>query len=146
MKNIWFLGLVFLSCSCHQSPVSSADDEKMIMETLQKETQYFCERNLIKWQEQWSHKSFVSKMYTGNIPFEEFIGWIAINEFTVRHIKKFPEVIPIPTTNPDYTIELFEDTALVFYSKNGENGLVREIRFMVKEGDKWKIARMQTIF
>ena len=68
--------------------------------------------NLKEWQAQWSHESFVSKMYAGNNEFEEFRGWDAINQFTVDHIKDNPSPIPIPQTSPDYSIKLFDDTAL----------------------------------
>lgn len=146
MTNLWLLCCCLLIGSCQQSSISNLNTEKLIIETLEKETQYFCERNLKKWQEQWSHQSFVSKMYTGNQKFKEYIGWNEINKNTVDHIREFPKPIPIPDSNQDYTIKLFDKTAFVFYSYNKENSLVRETRFMVKEGSKWKIARMQTIY
>lgn len=146
MKNLWLFCFGLLIFSCQTSTPSKLNAEKLIAATLEKETQYFCERNLSKWQEQWSHQSFVSKMYTGKKEFKEYIGWAEINQFTVDHIRDFPEPIPIPDSNQNYTIELFENTAFVFYAKNGADGEVRETRFMVKEGGKWKIARMQTIF
>lgn len=144
--NLWLLSLGFLFWTCQQPTNSQVIDKQLIIETLQKETQYFCERNLAKWQEQWSHQSFVSKMYTGNTIFKEFLGWEAINQNTVEHILQFPDPIPIPKSNQDYTIEWFGNTAFVFYAKQGEHGPVRETRFMVKEGAQWKIARMQTIY
>lgn len=133
--------------SCHAPEPSSPDQNKArIIETLQKETQYFCERKLDKWAEQWSHQNFVSKMYAGQHEFTEFDSWQAIWQNTIEHIQAFPNPIPIPETAQDYRIELFEQTAFVFFAKKGEQGPIRETRFMVKENDQWKIARMQTIY
>ena len=84
---------------------------------MEKETKYFCARNLSKWQQQWSHQEYVSKMYIGNNEFKEFIGWDAINQNTVDHITEFPEPIPIPTLGHQYDIKIFQETALVFYSQ-----------------------------
>ncbi len=146
MKNLWLLFFGALICSCQNSSLDHSEAKRQIVDTLEKETRYFCERHLDKWQAQWSQQSFVSKMYTGNIAFKEFIGWAAIKQNTLDHIQQFPAPIPIPPSKQDYTIEVFDRTAFVFYSYDGEKGTVRETRFMVKEGDKWKIARMQTIY
>lgn len=146
LKSLSFCYFITLIISCQKPATSTLSAEKQIIETLEKETQYFCERNLDKWQEQWSTASFVSKMYTGQQEFKEFVGWNAIKQNTVDHIQQFPEAIPIPDSNQEYTIELFENTAFVFYAKQVDNNRIRETRFMVKEGKKWKIARMQTIF
>ncbi len=147
MKNLWpfCFGILIWSCQSPSSP-SHPGPEKLIIETLENETLYFCERNLAMWQEQWSHQPFVSKMYTGNTPFREFIGWEAVNQNTVDHIRKFPDPIPVPDSNQEYAIELFGEAAMVFYSKNGESGTIREVRLMVLEDEKWKIASMQTIY
>ncbi|MEO0468317.1 MAG: hypothetical protein AAF206_01755 [Bacteroidota bacterium] len=142
--TIFCLSILFWSC---QSPArSAAEDKQAIIETLKQETQYFCERNLAQWQAQWSHRDFVSKMYTGSTTFEEFIGWAAINQFTVDHIQQHPEPIQVPQSSPSYEMTIFQETALVFYTKEGENGPIREVRFMVREDGKWKIGGMQTIF
>ena len=133
-KYLLWIGL--LTWSCQRSSHSTLQAKQLIIETLNKETQFFCERNLTEWQKQWSHKDFISKMYAGKIEFEELIGWEAINQFTVNHIKNNPSPIPIPKTSPDYNIELFDNTALVFYSKTIENKVIRETRFMVKEGPR----------
>jgi hypothetical protein len=85
-------------------------------------------------------------MYAGNVAFEHLVGWEAINQFTVNHIAEHPAPIPIPDTTPEYEIELFEDAALVFYAKEVDGHTVQEVRFMVKEADQWKIARMETIY
>ncbi|MEM6806498.1 MAG: hypothetical protein AAF696_34180, partial [Bacteroidota bacterium] len=98
------------------------------------------------WQRQWSQQPFVSKMYAGTAEFQEFTTWEEINQFTLNHIKAHPEPIPIPQSDQEYNIYLLGETAWVFFNKVGEQGLVRESRFMVKEEGKWKIARMQTIF
>lgn len=136
--------LIVLGCQNLSSNNLSDKDE--IIETLKNETQYFCERNLEKWQLQWSRQSFTYKMYGGSQGFQEFVGWEAINQFTVQHIAANPNPIPLPDTNYEYDIYLLGETAWVLYSKNVENGIARETRFMVKENDQWKIARMQTIF
>ena len=156
MKYLRFLfsGLFIWTClviavhyqACQKPTPSTIDTKKQIIETLKKETQYFCERQLPQWQDQWSHQSFVSKMYAGNKAFEEFTSWEQINQYTVNHIAEFPEPIPIPKTSFEYDIHLFGETAWVFYSKMVDGVQVRETRFMVKEGEQWKIARMQTIF
>jgi len=146
MRKTWWLPLLLLFCYCQNPEKSAANSESQIIETLQLETRYFCERNLEMWQEQWSHKAFTSKMYTGQNDFEEFTGWAAINGFTVKHIVNNPDPIPLPDTNFDVDIHLLGETAWVFYSKTVNGALVKETRFMVKEDDKWKIARMQTIF
>ncbi len=145
MKNCYVLALLPLISSCQTSTISDQDAETLIIETLQQETRYFCERDLLKWEEQWSKQPFVSKMYAGNIEFKEFSGWEAIRQNTVDHISDHPDPIPVPQVDQAYTVTVFEETALVMYAKMGEQGPIREMRFMVKEGEKWKIARMQTI-
>ncbi|MEM6767949.1 MAG: hypothetical protein AAF655_23650 [Bacteroidota bacterium] len=146
-KNILSLiSLLLLLSSCQNPKNAVPEEEAQIIETLQLETQYFCERKLAEWQNQWTHESYVSKMYAGKIGFEEFTNWEEIYQFTVDHINEFPDPIPIPESDQAYTVELFGETAFVFYTKEGEEGPVRETRFMVKEGDKWRIARMQTIY
>ncbi len=146
MKNWYLICLLPLFSSCQTNPNSSEGDEALIIETLQKETEYFCERNLRQWEEQWSKQAFVSKMYTGNTNFKEFIGWEEIRQNTVDHIRDFPDPIPVPDVDHGYNMELFGRSAFVFYTKKGKSGPVRETRFLVKEGGKWKIARMQTIY
>ncbi|MEK6482579.1 hypothetical protein WJR50_33945 [Catalinimonas sp. 4WD22] len=146
MSHILMTSLLLLILNDYPPFTSDQSEEEAIVETLQLETRYFCERNLEKWQEQWVHKPYTSKMYAGNTEFREFIGWEAVNQNTLDHIKAQPEKIPIPVSNQDYNIELLGKTALVFYSNNNAAGTVREIRLMVKEEDKWKIARMQTIY
>lgn len=157
MKNILLLcvGLLILSCESTSDTTTNQQEsmtenientKKAIEETLKQETRYFCERNLEKWQEQWSQQPFVSKMYAGEKKFEEFTTWEEINGFTVNHIAENPDSIPIPETNYDLDIHLLGETAWVFYSKTVDDKEVRETRFMVKEGDKWKIARMQTVY
>jgi len=141
-----FISILVLNIACMNQSDIPEEPKQQIIKTLKDETKYFCERNLEKWQAQWSHQPFISKMYAGKVEFEELIGWEAINQFTVQHIKKNPESLPIPDIRVDYDIHLFDNTALVFYSKNVDNHLVRETRFMVKEDNKWKIARMQTIY
>lgn len=146
MKNSWLTGLALFLCYCQTPSSSHRESREEIIETLEKETQYFCERNHTMWQEQWSHRAFVSKMYLGNTEFEEFTSWEEINQFTLEHIRNFPDPIPIPLSDQLYAIELLDNCAWVFYNKQGEKGPVRETRFMVKEESKWKIARMQTIY
>lgn len=146
MKKLYFICLALAALNCQVPSVSAQGAEALIIETLEKETQYFCERNLEKWQEQWVHKSYTSKMYAGNTEFREFNGWEAVNQNTVDHIKAHPEEIPVPVSHRDYSIELLGESALVFYSNTNATGTVREIRLMVKEDAKWKIARMQTIY
>ena len=146
MSQILITSLLLLTLNYPPLYPSNQSDEEAIVETLQLETRYFCERNLDKWAEQWVHKPYTSKMYAGNTEFREFIGWEAVKQNTVEHIKAQPEKIPIPVSNQDYTIEVLGQTALVFYSNNNASGTVREIRLMIKDDDKWKIARMQTIY
>lgn len=141
-----YLLILMLSCQGNSSKKEETDTKSLIIESLKKETQYFCERNLEKWQEQWSQAPFVSKMYAGTAEFEEFDSWEEINQFTVDHINENPDPIPIPQSDQEYKIYVLGKTAWVFFNKIGEKGLVKETRFMVKENRKWKIARMQTIF
>jgi len=148
MKKIILFCLSLFVLNCQNPSTNSTLHKEQIIETLKNETKYFCERNLKEWQKQWSHKSFCSKMYAGRgeVAFEYFEGWESINQFTVQHIAENPEVIPIPKTNFEYDIHLFGETAWVFYSKNVAGKLVKETRYMLKEGSKWKIAKMQTLF
>ena len=146
MRLVYLLFLCVYIAACQPAVEPTEQAKEKIIETLQLETKYFCERNLAKWQDQWSHKSFVSKMYAGEKDFEEFTSWNEINQFTVHHIADFPESIPIPVSDQEYDIYLFAETAWVFYTKEGETGPVRETRFMVNERGKWKIERMQTIY
>ena len=145
MKQYWWI-LCLAMLGCEQTKINKAWEKDLIIKTLKKETQYFCERNLANWQEQWSHEPFVSKMYGGSHEFEWFNNWESINQFTVDHITQNPESIPIPESNFDYVIHLFGETAWVFFSKNVNGQKVQETRFMVKEKGQWRIARMQTIF
>ena len=145
MKHWCLLSLLPFINSCHSSSNDDHNVEALIIETLQMETQYFCERNLMKWEEQWSQQPFVSKMYIAKTEFKEFSGWEEIQQNTVDHIRDFPDPIPIPVVEQEYTITVFKETALVVYAKVGAQGPIRETRLMVKEGEKWKIARMQTI-
>lgn len=145
MKHWYVLAFLTLISSCRTPAAQDQDAKALIIETLQLETQYFCERNLGKWEEQWARAPFVSKMYLGNTSFTEFKGWEEIRQNTLDHIRDYPDPIPIPVVDQEYTVNLFKEAALVFYAKEGEVGPIREIRFMVREGEKWKIARMQTI-
>lgn len=145
MKKYWWI-LCLALLGCEQTKINKAWEKDLIIKTLQKETQYFCERDLTHWQQQWSHGPLVSKMYGGSHEFEWFDNWEAVNQFTVEHIDQNPAPIPIPDSNFDYDIHLFGKTAWVFFSKNVEGQKVQETRFMVKEKGLWKIARMQTIF
>jgi len=145
MKKLCFMIFSIMVLGCEMTDDSNKV-KQLIAATLEKETEYFCKRDFNSWQQQWSHGDFVSKMYAGEGKFQEFLGWQQINQFTMDHIKQYPEAIPIPESDHDYQYSLFKDTAWVFYTKKGENGPVRETRFMVNEGGRWKIARMQTIF
>ena len=145
MRNWQLLAILLFVSSCQRPAVREQNAEALIIETLQQETRYFCERNLLKWEEQWSKQPFVSKMYTGNTEFKEFSGWEAIRQNTVDHIRDYPDPIPLQEVDQAYTVTVFGQTALVLYAKMGEQGPIRETRFMVNEGEKWKIARMQTI-
>lgn len=135
---------LLVACQAVRPPLHSA--EQQIVQTLKNETRYFCERNLPKWEEQWSHGGFVSKMYAGNTEFVEFSSWQAIRQNTIDHIRNHPAPIQLPDSSVDYRIEHFGNTAWVFYAKQGPKGPIRETRFMVKENGIWKIARMQTIY
>jgi hypothetical protein len=140
------LFLAFFLQGCHATQASTQEIKQAIIQTLENETMHFCERDLAKWQEHWSHQPFVSKMYAGDTDFMLFDNWEEINQNTLNHIEQFPEAIPIPVTDHVYTIELFKDTAIVRYSKEWKGKKVKEFRFMVKEGNNWKIAIMETIF
>jgi len=146
MKYVFILILLswLTACQTTSSPLKTA--ERQIIQTLKDETRYFCERNLPKWEGQWSHASYVSKMYGGNTDFALFSGWEAVRQNTVDHIREHPELIEVPEVEVDYHIEYFGKTAWVFYAKQSPQGLVREARFMVREKGAWKIARMQTIY
>ena len=144
--NRYFLFILLGTLISCQGKIETASTEKEIITTLKKETQYFCERNLEMWQAQWLQQDLAYKMYAGEHEFEEFVGWEEINQFTVQHIEKQPDPIPLPNTNYEFNIHLFGETAWVFYSKIVDDAEVRETRFMVKENGYWKIARMQTVF
>ncbi len=146
MRLPYLLFLCICLTACQPATESTEQTKEKIIETLQLETKYFCERNLASWQDQWSYEPFVSKIYAGEKDFEEFTTWNEINQFTVDHIAEFPDPIPLPVSDQKYDIHLFVETAWVFYTKKGEKGPVKETRFMVKEEEKWKIARMQTIY
>ena len=127
-------------------------EKQHIIQTLTDETKYFYARNLDDWQDRWSRKSFVSKMYiisdtyTGDRKFKEFKDWNAIKKYTLDYFEEHPNPVPAPESNLNYKIHLFGDAAYVLYSYKGASGEVRETRFIVKENGEWKIARMQTIY
>ena len=146
MKRNLFVGLMLLHVAHSQAQSNRTETQEAIIRTLELETRYFCERQLENWQAQWSHRGFVSKMYAGNGEFQLFDGWAAIHSFTQKHIQESPEPIPLPDSNFDYEFHVFTETAWVFYSKNVDGNPVRETRFMVKEDEKWKIARMETVY
>lgn len=146
MKNLLLLFLGFSLWACQKSNTMPTNSEELILETLQMETQFFCERNVKDWEKQWLHSAIAYKMYANPKHFEAYEGWEAIRQFTVDHVSKNPNPIPLPNNQADYDIHLFTETAWVFFSKIVDGAQVRESRFMVKEDDKWKIARMETIF
>lgn len=143
---MWIISFFFLLASVQPSVATETDVNKLIIETLQKETRYFCERNLPKWKDQWSQKPFVSKIYIRGSEADLYEGWESIEQYTVEHIRQNPSPIPIPDTSFEYDIYVLGETAWVLYHKTEENRKVSETRFMIKEGEKWKIARMQTIY
>ncbi|MEM9000886.1 MAG: hypothetical protein AAGB24_11540 [Bacteroidota bacterium] len=146
MRKLWYpISIVLITLGSLNAQTDSKERQAIIA-TLKNETRYFCERDLKQWQAQWSRQPYVSKMYAGNTKFEEFSGWEAIRQFTVKHIAENPEPIPIPETLFNYEIYVSGKTAWVFYSKMVNGTLVKENRFMVMENGHWKIARMQTIF
>lgn len=154
--KIYYLLFFLLVLGCQNAAVdssvdkpatdNSAVDKENIIETLKLETKYFCERKLKEWQAQWSQQPIVSKLYGGNMDFEYMDNWEGINQFVVDHIADNPAPIPLPKTNFDFDIHLYGQTAWVFYTKNVDESKVKETRFMVKEGEKWKIARMETVY
>jgi len=146
MKKFFILCLSVFVLSCQDISTDDALSKRQIIQTLENETKYFCERNFEKWQGEWAHQPFCSKMYAGDVEFESLVGWEAIQQFAVEHISEYPQVFPLPDTNFDYDIYLFGETAWVFYLKTVDKASMRETRFMVKENGKWKIARMQTIY
>ena len=143
---MWIISFLFLLVSVQPSVATGTDTNQLIVKTLQKETQYFCERNLSKWKDQWSQKPFVAKKYIRGLKAEIYTGWKSIEQYTIEHIKQYPNPIPIPDTNFEYDIYVLGETAWVLYHKMEEGHKVLETRFMTKEGEKWKIARMETIY
>lgn len=146
MKKVLSICLALLVLGCQKPALNDAETKQEIIKTLENETQYFCERNLEKWQDTWAHQPYCSKMYAGNITFEELLGWEEIKQFATKHITEHPDPFPLPNPNFEYDIYLFGETAWVFYLKKVDNASMRESRFMVKEGSKWKIAKMQTTY
>lgn len=148
MKVLLFILMSLAGFACQQqtSTIELRNEKEAIIQTLELETRYFCERKLEKWAEQWSQSNFVTKMYAGDTEFKLFRGWEAIRQNTLDHINEHPQPIPIPPANQDYQIELFAQSALVLYHYNRADGKVEEMRLMIKEADQWKIARMETIY
>lgn len=146
MEKIILVCLSILAVSCQNPSAEATLVKQQIIETLENETKYFCERNLEKWEAEWAHQPFCAKMYAGNVGFENLVGWEPIRQFAVQHIADRPQPIPLPNPNVDYDIHLLGETAWVFFTKTIDNATMEETRFMVKEGNKWKIARMQTIY
>ena len=150
MRHILILLIAVSAIAGHAQ--DSQTEKQQIIQTLTDETRYFYARDLDNWQNQWSQKSFVSKMYiisdtyTGDRKFEEFKNWGAIKKYTLDYFEKHPDSEAVPESNLNYKIHVFGNTAYVLYSYTGASGEVRETRFMIKEAGDWKIARMQTIY
>ncbi|MEK6152469.1 hypothetical protein WIW50_04390 [Flavobacteriaceae bacterium 3-367] len=119
--------------------------ENEIQEALRLETQYFYQRDISKWEGQWSHGPFVMKCYVRDGKYLEQMGWPVIQQSAKDYMKAHPKPEPVPTAMPEYKIEVFGKSALVSYIQlDPTQGRKREIRVMVKEKDQWKIAYMST--
>lgn len=146
MKYITAIICIILLSGCQPANTTQQDDKQQIVETLQRETRYFCQRDLDNWQKQWAHRPFAAKMYATDTSFQAWTGWEAINQFTVQHLRDYPDTIPIPEVRVNYDIHLLGQTAWVFFAKTMDGLQVAESRFMVREDGTWKIARMQTVY
>ncbi|MEL6917188.1 MAG: hypothetical protein AAFO99_05600 [Bacteroidota bacterium] len=116
-----------------------------IKEALRLETQYFFQRNIKKWEGQWSHGAFVMKCYIREGKYLEQLGWASIRQSARDYMEKHPEPEQPPTDIPAYEIEVFGKSAFVSYmAPDTQRGKKREIRLMVREQGKWKIGYMST--
>lgn len=119
--------------------------ENEIVEALRLETQYFYQRDIPKWEGQWSHGPYVMKCYLREGQYLEQLGWPVIRQSAMDYMKAHPEPEQPPTAIPEYEMEVFGKSALVSYVQfDPKQGRKREIRVMVKEKDQWKIAYMST--
>ncbi|MGB5820993.1 MAG: hypothetical protein WBG90_16025 [Saonia sp.] len=117
-----------------------------IKEALRLETQYFYQRDITKWEGQWSHGPFVMKCYIRDGEYLEQLGWPVIRQSAKDYMKAHPEPEQAPTYIPEYEIEVFGKSAFVSYIQQPDAKGVRkrEIRLMVREEGKWKIGYMST--
>ena len=123
----------------------TGNEEHEVKEALRLETQYFYQRDLEKWEGQWSHKPFVMKCYIRDGKYSEQLGWPVIQKSAEDYMKEHPEPEKPPTDIPDYEIEVFDKSAFVTYViQDPTRGKKKEIRMMVKENGKWKIGYMST--
>lgn len=117
-----------------------------VLATLERETEAFCNRDLDAWREQWLHTATTSKLYAGDVAFEELIGWAAVDSFTRAHIERHPDPLPVAQTTPQPEVAFFGEAALVTYAKEVEGGTAREVRLLAEVDGAWRIVRMETLY
>lgn len=119
--------------------------EQEIKEALRLETQYFYQRDMVKWEGQWSHEPYVMKCYVTDGKYIEQLGWPIIQQSAKDYMKEHPEPEQVPTDLPEYEIKVFGNSAFVsFITHDKIRGKKRDIRLMVRENGKWKIGYMST--
>ena len=130
--------------------LDTAAERAAILATLAAETRHFCARDLEAWSRQWAHAPDAEKMYAGeHLGYEYLVGWPAIRAFTAEHIGDNPDPLPLPTTNPDYTVRLLDgNVADVRFTKVVDGETVRETRLLTRAApdSSWRILRMATLY
>ena len=140
------LGLALTSMTSVPITLAGGDEDKIVA-ALQSETAYFYRRDSTAWAGQWSHDEGVMKCYVRNGTYSEQLGWDDIRAAALAYMRLHPQPEPVPTFRPDYTIRITGRGAVVTYVYDDpQRGRKREVRFLVREQGRWKIAYMSTAY
>lgn len=129
-----------------QPPADTAAARAAVLATLAEETRAFCHRDLEAWRRQWVHAEFTSKLYAGDVAFEELIGWTAVDSFTRAHIRDHPDTIPIAPLRAQVDVTFLGEVAYVEYAKQVAGGIARELRLLAADAGRWRIVRTETLY
>lgn len=155
IKHIIYLviSIAFLS-SCRtndsqnrEKKYGTPNDKQAILNVLNGETKAAFQRDYKAWTTYWIHRDDISKTYI-DFPensFSESRGWEEISTFVKTFFNKHPQPEPIPDLLQDINVRIYGTGAWVnFEQQDSLRGRKYETRLMEKEGNKWKIAGMQT--
>ncbi len=128
--------------------VKSYDAQEIqVIESLEKETYYFCSRDLDRWASYWLQRPSTHKYYVRNCNYEELKGFDAVEAYARTYFSEHPEPEEVPIGNYQYEIEVDGNAAWVYFEvADPIRGFKKEFRYMLYKDGKWKIASMGTVY